>query len=137
LLVDRLGERTATIDEQRVRQPIGAFGVQTVPLLGLIVYSSAEQVSCRLALGRRMIRALIQLNAGCQADPIVKRHPSQADGIAPRRMPVQACFTLRASVRKDGYDGSSGRPGVWPQALERQFSRAAAPTRHAGRGISK
>jgi hypothetical protein len=30
LLVDRLNERTAAIDDQGVRQPIGAFGVQTV-----------------------------------------------------------------------------------------------------------
>src|SRR4029434_6823809 len=80
LLVDRLSERTATIYEQRVRQPIGAFVVQTVPLLGLIVYRSAEQVSCRLALGRRMIRALIQLNAGCQADPTVKGPPAPSHG---------------------------------------------------------
>jgi hypothetical protein len=44
LLVDRLSERTATIDEQGVREPIGAFGVQTVLLLGLSVHGSAEQV---------------------------------------------------------------------------------------------
>jgi hypothetical protein len=51
LLVDRLSEHTATIDEQGVRQPIGAFGVQTVLLLGFSVHGSAEQFPCQIALG--------------------------------------------------------------------------------------
>ena len=50
LLVDRLSERAATIDDQGVRQPIGAFCVQTVLLLGFSVHGSAEQVLCQMAL---------------------------------------------------------------------------------------
>ena len=50
LLVDRLSERTATIDEQGVRQPSEVFGVQTVLLLGFSVHGSAEQVLCQIAL---------------------------------------------------------------------------------------
>jgi hypothetical protein len=50
LLVDRLSERTATIDDQGVRELIGAFGVQSVLLLGLRVHGSAEQVLCQMAL---------------------------------------------------------------------------------------
>jgi hypothetical protein len=51
LLVDRLSERTAAIDDQGVRELIGAFGVQTVLLLGFSVPGSAEEVPCQIALG--------------------------------------------------------------------------------------
>jgi len=50
LLVDRLSERPAAIDQQGVRQPIGAFGVQTVLLLGLSVHGFAKQVPCQIAM---------------------------------------------------------------------------------------
>jgi hypothetical protein len=52
LLVDRLSERAATIDDHGLRQPIGAFGVQTVLLLGLSVHGFAEQVRTRSLLLR-------------------------------------------------------------------------------------
>jgi hypothetical protein len=50
LFVDRLSEHTATIDDQGVRELIGAFGVQTVLLLGFSVHGSAEQFPCQIAL---------------------------------------------------------------------------------------
>ena len=54
LLVDRLSERTATIDDQGVRQPIGAFGVQTVLLLGFSVHGSgASSRILRFSAGSR------------------------------------------------------------------------------------
>ena len=49
LLVNRLSERAATIDDHGARQPIGAFGVQTVLLLGLSVHGFAKQVPCQSA----------------------------------------------------------------------------------------
>jgi hypothetical protein len=45
-----LRERTATIDEQGMRQSIEIFGVQTILLLGFSVHGSAEEVPCQIAL---------------------------------------------------------------------------------------
>jgi hypothetical protein len=47
-----LSERTATIDEQGVRQPIGVFGVQRVLLLQLSLHGSPE---CNANVDRALV----------------------------------------------------------------------------------